>query len=211
MDEGPAYGYEMTQRLRERGLGIVGEGSIHPLLGRLEREGLVDTYRAVSNGGPPRKYYRPSRAGKVALGAGAPRGRPPRSIWEPAHRSTSVRGLVGRGPGHHPRRVRQRAPPSQAAHAGRLHRCYCADARRRGGPAHHQRAADRTVHVHAPLEHHPDSVRPAPTNNAAGVRDKRVCTGRMDPADGCGRRPRLRSMAMDDLEPLGIPHPPPRS
>ncbi len=70
MDEGPAYGYEMTQRLRERGLAIVGEGSIYPLLGRLERDGLVDTYRAASNGGPPRKYYRPSRAGKVALGAG---------------------------------------------------------------------------------------------------------------------------------------------
>ena len=63
MEEGPAYGYEMTKRLRERGLSIVGEGSIYPLLGRLERDGLVETYRAASNGGPPRKYYRPSRGG----------------------------------------------------------------------------------------------------------------------------------------------------
>jgi PadR family transcriptional regulator PadR len=67
MAEGPAYGYEMTKRLRDRGLGIVGEGSIYPLLARLEREGLVETERVASNGGPPRKYYRPSREGRRAL------------------------------------------------------------------------------------------------------------------------------------------------
>jgi PadR family transcriptional regulator PadR len=70
MEDGPAYGYEMTKRLRARGLSIVGEGSIYPLLGRLEREGLVETYRAASNGGPPRKYYRASSAGQSALAAG---------------------------------------------------------------------------------------------------------------------------------------------
>ena len=66
----PAYGYEMTRRLRERGLARVGEGSIYPLLGRLERDGLVETYRSASNGGPPRKYYRPSSAGRDALATG---------------------------------------------------------------------------------------------------------------------------------------------
>jgi PadR family transcriptional regulator, regulatory protein PadR len=70
MEEGPAYGYEMTKRLRARGLSIVGEGSIYPLLGRLERDGLVETHRAASDGGPPRKYYRPSREGRQALAAG---------------------------------------------------------------------------------------------------------------------------------------------
>jgi PadR family transcriptional regulator PadR len=70
MEDGPAYGYEMTKRLRARGLSIVSEGSIYPLLGRLEREGLVETYRAVSNGGPPRKYYRASREGQAALARG---------------------------------------------------------------------------------------------------------------------------------------------
>jgi PadR family transcriptional regulator, regulatory protein PadR len=68
--EEPAYGYEMTKRLRARGLSIVGEGSIYPLLGRLERDGLVETYRAASDGGPPRKYYRMSRKGRRALAAG---------------------------------------------------------------------------------------------------------------------------------------------
>jgi PadR family transcriptional regulator PadR len=70
VEEEPAYGYEMTKRLRARGLSIVGEGSIYPLLGRLERDGLVETHRAASNGGPPRKYYRASRKGRRALAAG---------------------------------------------------------------------------------------------------------------------------------------------
>jgi len=70
MEEGPAYGYEMTKRLRARGLSIVGEGSIYPLLGRLERDGLVETRRVASNGGPPRKYYSLSPKGARALESG---------------------------------------------------------------------------------------------------------------------------------------------
>ena len=70
MRDGPAYGYEMTKRLRARGLSTVGEGSIYPLLGRLERDGLVETRRAASNGGPPRKYYSLSPEGERALEAG---------------------------------------------------------------------------------------------------------------------------------------------
>jgi PadR family transcriptional regulator PadR len=70
MGDGSAYGYEMTKRLRGRGLSIVGEGSIYPLLGRLERDGLVETRRAASNGGPPRKYYSLSPEGERELEAG---------------------------------------------------------------------------------------------------------------------------------------------
>lgn len=68
--EGPAYGYEMTKRLRARGMSIVGEGSIYPLLGRLERDGLVATRREASNGGPPRKYYSLSSDGEQSLKTG---------------------------------------------------------------------------------------------------------------------------------------------
>jgi len=70
MGEGPTYGYEMTKRLRARGLSTVGEGSIYPVLGRLERDGLVETCRAASNGGPPRKYYSLSPEGQRALDVG---------------------------------------------------------------------------------------------------------------------------------------------
>jgi PadR family transcriptional regulator, regulatory protein PadR len=66
----PAYGYEMTKRLASKGLSIVGEGSIYPLLGRLERDGLVETHRSAGNGGPPRKYYSLSRQGQRVLAEG---------------------------------------------------------------------------------------------------------------------------------------------
>jgi PadR family transcriptional regulator PadR len=89
MGEGPAYGYEMTKRLTARGLSIVGEGSIYPLLGRLERDGLVDTHRAASNGGPPRKYYQLSTQGRRALTAGIGEWRATRDAVD------SVLGLVG--------------------------------------------------------------------------------------------------------------------
>ena len=48
MTEGPTYGYEMTKRLRARGLSMVGEGSIYPILGRLERDGLVHAHESSS-------------------------------------------------------------------------------------------------------------------------------------------------------------------
>ena len=86
MSEGPAYGYEMTKRLRARGLSTVGEGSIYPLLARLERDGLVETRRAASNGGPPRKYYSLSQTGEGALEAG-------RREWQMAR--DAVDGVLG--------------------------------------------------------------------------------------------------------------------
>ena len=86
MGEGPAYGYEMTKRLRARGLSIVGEGSIYPLLGRLERDRLVETRRAASNGGPPRKYYSLSPEGERALEAG-------KTEWQAAR--DAVDGALG--------------------------------------------------------------------------------------------------------------------
>jgi PadR family transcriptional regulator PadR len=57
----------MTKRLAERGLDIVGEGSIYPALARVERDGLVETYAEASKGGPARKYYRLTPAGRKAL------------------------------------------------------------------------------------------------------------------------------------------------
>ncbi|HEY5196722.1 MAG TPA: PadR family transcriptional regulator [Solirubrobacteraceae bacterium] len=86
MQDGPAYGYEMTKRLRARGLSIVGEGSIYPLLGRLERDGLVETHRAASNGGPPRKYYEASAEGRRRLADGV-------SEWRAAR--DAVDGVLG--------------------------------------------------------------------------------------------------------------------
>ncbi len=86
--EEPAYGYEMTKRLAARGLTAVGEGSIYPVLGRLERDGLVETFRQASNGGPPRKYYRLTDKGKRQLTRD-------RKQWEALSVAMGKLGVIG--------------------------------------------------------------------------------------------------------------------
>ena len=54
---GPAYGYEITARLRQRGFTDIAEGTIYALLVRIEQRGLVDVEKVPSEKGPPRKGY----------------------------------------------------------------------------------------------------------------------------------------------------------
>jgi PadR family transcriptional regulator PadR len=65
--ERPCYGYEMVRRLEERGLELVSEGSIYPLLSRLQRAGYVESYLSPSAEGPQRKYYRATAWGRRTL------------------------------------------------------------------------------------------------------------------------------------------------
>ena len=51
----PRYGYELRQALGERGLPIE-EGTLYPLLRRLEAQGVLASEWRVE-GGPPRRYY----------------------------------------------------------------------------------------------------------------------------------------------------------
>jgi PadR family transcriptional regulator PadR len=53
----PAYGYEITARLREMGFSDIAEGTVYALLVRIEQRGLVDVERYPSEKGPPRKVY----------------------------------------------------------------------------------------------------------------------------------------------------------
>jgi PadR family transcriptional regulator PadR len=53
----PAYGYEITARLREQGFSDIAEGTIYALLVRIEQRGLVDVEKVPSEKGPPRKVY----------------------------------------------------------------------------------------------------------------------------------------------------------
>jgi PadR family transcriptional regulator, regulatory protein PadR len=53
----PAYGYEITARLREQGFSDIAEGTVYALLVRIEQRGLVDVERTPSEKGPPRKVY----------------------------------------------------------------------------------------------------------------------------------------------------------
>ncbi|MFO7548465.1 MAG: PadR family transcriptional regulator [Acidimicrobiia bacterium] len=67
IDEEPSYGYEMVRKLSDRGLDLVSEGTIYPLLSRLQRQGLIEGYLVESSGGPARKYYRVAPEGATAL------------------------------------------------------------------------------------------------------------------------------------------------
>ena len=63
----PAYGYEITARLREQGFADIAEGTVYALLIRIEQRGLVDVEKIPSEKGPPRKVYSLNAAGQQYL------------------------------------------------------------------------------------------------------------------------------------------------
>ena len=63
----PAYGYEITAWLREKGFSDIAEGTIYALLIRIEQRGLVDVEKVPSEKGPPRKVYSLNARGRESL------------------------------------------------------------------------------------------------------------------------------------------------
>lgn len=61
------YAYEIASRLSDAI--DMGEGTIYPLMRRMQTDGLVETYLVESSAGPSRKYYRLTEAGRTALAA----------------------------------------------------------------------------------------------------------------------------------------------
>jgi len=59
------YGYSLRQALAERGLAIE-EGTLYPLLRRLEGQGLLASEWRIEDG-PPRRYYTLSPQGEELL------------------------------------------------------------------------------------------------------------------------------------------------
>jgi PadR family transcriptional regulator PadR len=59
----PEYGYSLRQALAERGMPIE-EGTLYPLLRRLEEQGLLKSEWKIEDG-PPRRYYVLSADGKA--------------------------------------------------------------------------------------------------------------------------------------------------
>ena len=64
---GESYAYEIASTLAAS-VGM-GEGTIYPLMRRMQDDGLVETRLAESSSGPPRKYYRLTAAGRAAFAA----------------------------------------------------------------------------------------------------------------------------------------------
>lgn len=58
------YGYSLVRVLSERGSISLKEGTIYPILARLDRDGLVGSEWVESDQGPPRKYYALTASGR---------------------------------------------------------------------------------------------------------------------------------------------------
>jgi len=58
------YGYSLVRVLSESGSISLKEGTIYPILARLDREGLVRSEWMESAQGPPRKYYALTPSGR---------------------------------------------------------------------------------------------------------------------------------------------------
>ena len=71
----PMYGYQIAKRLETLGKSGVGEGvlagkqsALYPVLRNLEAAGLLESFVEPSTSGPPRRYYRATPMGRMALG-----------------------------------------------------------------------------------------------------------------------------------------------
>lgn len=60
------YGYELAMKLQKQGLDV-SEGSIYPLLLRLQKEKLIKGQMRKSPSGPNRKYYHLTESGRESL------------------------------------------------------------------------------------------------------------------------------------------------
>ena len=63
------YGYEISSQLAAYGFGTIPEGTIYPLLLRLEKNGAVRAQLRPSELGPQRKYYALTERGREELAA----------------------------------------------------------------------------------------------------------------------------------------------
>lgn len=65
LSRGDSYAYEIASRMADAV--DMGEGTIYPLMRRMQSEGLVVTYLEESPSGPSRKYYRITETGRSRL------------------------------------------------------------------------------------------------------------------------------------------------
>ena len=69
LEEKDCYGYEIIKELKERSQNVFQfkEGTLYPVLHKMENLGYVKSYRAQAENGKERKYYRITGAGKAQL------------------------------------------------------------------------------------------------------------------------------------------------
>ena len=64
-----SYGYQIIQNVKEISNGKIeyGDGTIYPVLHKLEKKGLIESYWRIADSGRKRKYYKISNIGKKEL------------------------------------------------------------------------------------------------------------------------------------------------
>jgi PadR family transcriptional regulator PadR len=67
LTEGDRHGYALVQRLAEEGLGKVRGGVLYPVLNRMEADAVVESSWHAGQGGPGRKVYAITDAGRRRL------------------------------------------------------------------------------------------------------------------------------------------------
>lgn len=84
----PLYGYALVKRLQELGDFVAGEGTVYPVLRRLEASGLLRATWSGDAGANPRKYYAVTAEGRAFLG---------RALGEWRRIDEAIRTLGGSG------------------------------------------------------------------------------------------------------------------
>lgn len=64
IEKGETYGYEILSILEECGFESLGEGTLYPVLTRLDKNGFISCRKAKSPLGPIRKYYSITETGR---------------------------------------------------------------------------------------------------------------------------------------------------
>ncbi|TSB45833.1 PadR family transcriptional regulator [Alkalicoccobacillus porphyridii] len=67
INEKEVYGYELAEQLEAYGFEAFSEGTIYPLLLRMQKEELVTSTLRKSTAGPKRKYYSLTKKGEEEL------------------------------------------------------------------------------------------------------------------------------------------------
>jgi DNA-binding PadR family transcriptional regulator len=67
LESGALYGYQLVERARQRGSFQWEEGTIYPLLHKMEQEGLLSSEWRSTPAGKKRRYYALTRKGKHVL------------------------------------------------------------------------------------------------------------------------------------------------
>jgi DNA-binding PadR family transcriptional regulator len=69
LDKGDTYGYDIMQRVKDLSSGQIEwkEGSLYPVLHKLEKTGLIKSLWKMADNGRHRKYYSINKKGRKAL------------------------------------------------------------------------------------------------------------------------------------------------